>query len=509
MANDSTRNAPQRRKRRRRGVPKALVIFLIVLALAVGGVAGFFIGKGRGNSAPDLTEELARANQRITDLETVLELADIDPNADFFDDLNPLMDELPNSPETDALSGELSGVAGNNVLVSEGDVGSLEGSIPATEPTVVAEFEGGQVLSDEVLEQYNARVNEYMLRGQNVEDYAATLLEDVLTSVVREKLIYAKAEELGLTTITEEDEQAIEQEAQQQFEDQIDFFRDFAAQDGMTEEEVREATVAYLAEQNNITLDTIREQVRESWWQKKLEDSIASDITLTEEELQQVYDQVVADQQALYAENAADYEFARRYGEEIIAYNPEGYRTFKHILLAFSAEDAAQAGQLTSQIEALDPETEADEIETLNNELDALYASLQAEADEIMDRIQDGADFDQLIEEYGDDPEMDLEPTKTTGYYVCETSTTYSPSIVQACMALENVGEISEPVRSVTGLHIIRYQSDVTPGAVPLDEIRDALTADALEIKRYDAYEQQLAKWEEEAHIVYHKEALQ
>ena len=64
-------------------------------------------------------------------------------------------------------------------------------------------------------------------------------------------------------------------------------------------------------------------------------------------------------------------------------------------------------------------------------------------------------------------------------------------------MALENVGDYSAtPVISTSGVHIIYYYEDVPAGAVPLDEVRDALYDQTLETVSYthlDVYKRQPA----------------
>lgn len=70
-------------------------------------------------------------------------------------------------------------------------------------------------------------------------------------------------------------------------------------------------------------------------------------------------------------------------------------------------------------------------------------------------------------------------------------------------MLLENVGDVSEPVVSGSGVHLIRYESDVTPGAVPLEQVRDALVEEALTTLQEEYYLQQLDAWVEALHPVY------
>ena len=71
-------------------------------------------------------------------------------------------------------------------------------------------------------------------------------------------------------------------------------------------------------------------------------------------------------------------------------------------------------------------------------------------------------------------------------------------------MLLEKVGDVSEtPVISTSGVHIIRYESDVTPGAVPLEDVHDALFNETLEQMRADHFDAELKSWVEALHPTY------
>ena len=64
------------------------------------------------------------------------------------------------------------------------------------------------------------------------------------------------------------------------------------------------------------------------------------------------------------------------------------------------------------------PDVDAQRAEELNGELDTLYAKLEPTAEEVLDRVAEGVDFDSLIAEYGDDPEYELESVQRDGYYL-------------------------------------------------------------------------------------------
>ena len=137
----------------------------------------------------------------------------------------------------------------------------------------------------------------------------------------------------------------------------------------------------------------------------------------------------------------------------------------------------------------------------------ACMASVQDKLDEIYARIEAGEDFDALIAEYGEDAGMQSEPAKSTGYYVCADSTSLDLPFKTAAMLLEKVGDVSEPTLGQYGVHIIRYESDVTPGAVAFEQVQAALTEEALTQQQELHYQEKLEAWLSDLNVVYHYDA--
>ena len=238
----------------------------------------------------------------------------IDPNAAVFDGAQPLDPDV-----VSALDGGDAPANDNNVLVDGGD--SFAEPAATVAPAVVAEFGDVQVMSDEVLDAYNAEVNRQLLNGQDVSSYADSLLEETLQQVVEEKVKYAKAEELGLTEPSEEDEAAIDAAAQERYEQDLAFY---TINDGtMTEDEARQAAIERM-EADGITLETCRADIEDEWWEEKLRDYASQQVVLTDEAVQEVYDQYLSEQQASYDANPDQYEYARLYEETTVVYNPAG-----------------------------------------------------------------------------------------------------------------------------------------------------------------------------------------
>ena len=139
----------------------------------------------------------------------------------------------------------------------------------------------------------------------------------------------------------------------------------------------------------------------------------------------------------------------------------------------------------------------------------ACLASQQEKIDEIYQKLEDGEDFEALIEAYGEDPGMQNEPTKTRGYYVCSASTNWDANFTAGAMLLEKVGDVSKtPVIGGSGIHIIRYESDVQPGAVALDDVHDKLYDETLEDMKTEHFEEALDSWVEALKPEYHLDAF-
>ena len=182
----------------------------------------------------------------------------------------------------------------------------------------------------------------------------------------------------------------------------------------------------------------------------------------------------------------------------------------RDILIPFeNDEDEVKATELMDEISQLDPQTDAARIQEIEAELNPLFAPLEATAKEISDKLQAGESFMSLADQYGKDEMMESEPVRSEGYYINENSYLFSTEFIQGAMILDQPGQVSAPLRSPSGLHLVEYLSDVTPGDVPLDEVRETIEAQALEIRQRAYYDEQTAAMLEEANVQYYPERLQ
>lgn len=493
--------SPQQRRRSKRpaGVPIAMIAVIVVVALFFGGLAGYAIGV-RSNG---YRKQYEAAQEKITTLENQMAL--IGFSSDFSDANSWTFDDTDSTDEMNDLSGA---TPASDAFWSEAG-GITDALADDATPVVVAEFDGGQLMSNEIADAYNDAMGMLMLNFGDADSDASTVLNRVLEEELTKKVLHKKAEEMGLTELTSADLAAIETSAQAEFADHRAFYSNSVNTDGMTQTDANAAIDKYLSDQVGITLDGLIEQRKEEYWQDKLRDYIGASITVSDEEIQTEYDTLLSEQTASFSSNPDDYEYASILGETIV-YNPEGYRYVKHILLAFPDADTKNDAQaLINTIAALDPESQMAQIEEAQTQLDALYADLDKQAEDLIAQLNNGADFDSLVAQYGQDDAMKYEPTKSQGYRISANSKQWESAFIEGAMMLETPGQISVPVHTSSGVHIIRYESDVPAGAIPLADVRDAIVAQLRDEKVDDAYDEQAAKWLAESNPRYYPERLQ
>ena len=419
---------------------------------------------------------------------------------------------------------------------------------PYYEKQVVAEFgEDGIIWLDDAMKEYEAAASAYAQYGLSIDDYAAGIKEDILKTLVRDAVIDAKAAELGLSQLDDETVAKLKAEAAETFENYVDSYRSYFAAEDATDEEARAQTLAAL-ESYGLTQDALAQQTIDGYVDEQLYNHVTADVTVTDEEVQAKYDAMVAEAQESYSDDR-NYNNARNNGDTI-AWNPEGYRAVKHVLVKFDDDQAKQYSELHSTLDSLNAELEAldapaeteapaeesaapaeveeapaeatpevtpeptpeprsreeiqSDIGNIATEIEALYSQLLPQAQQVIDEFNGGADFDSLIEKYNADPGMQNEPTATNGYAVSANSTAWDPAFTEGAMAIEAAGQISGPVYGQNGIHVIYYLSDITPGPVALEDIADAVKDAALQDKTSETYDNQINAWVEEANPVYH-----
>ena len=433
---------------------------------------------------------------------------------------------------------------------------------------VVADYDGGQVKLIDVMNYYGQQMyylSFYQQLGYNVTSADVNAaLQDTAEYGVRSAAIAKEFEKRGLSLTDEEMENA-KSSAEKNWQEAYDAY--YAEAEGKTDEE-RAAQTEYNLYADGYSKEILEANSVLSAQYEKLSGVVQDEISeLTEEELVEAFNAKVSADEDKYGASPYSFESAMSSDTTTVYWVPEGYRTVKHILIIPEEEilkavtdarsaytDAAKVVEdLESQIEAMNDddaeettedaaeettdeaagETSEEEaepavtVEDLEAQLAeartaaealkadveaaeaACLASQQEKLDEIYARIEAGEDFAALIEAYGEDPGMQNEPTKTRGYYVCENSTRWDANFKNAAMALSNVGDVTEtPAIGSSGIHIIRYESDVAAGPVDLESVRDALYEETLNNAKSTHLSEAINSWVEALNPVYHLDAF-
>lgn len=476
---------PKAKKRKKGRISVQLTAILLIIALLFGAVLGFALGRSRQSEAEATIRAL---NERIAELEDSWATDLTDENIDA---LSLLAGE---SIDEESFTGD-----------DEAPLGYQEDALDAA---VVAEFKGGQLMSNEVASAYNDRVAGYIFSGYTEDEIPEELLTDLLEEMAGQKILMSKAQEMGVYELTDADKAEIAAEAEATISELVDMYRGFMDDGSRDEAAAIEATKAYLAENEGISYDSVYAMLSESWWMEKLYNEITKDVKIESADIIELYNEKLEDQKAAFSEFPEDFEATQMSGETIV-YNLEGYRAVK--LLSLSPDDAGAADTaaiIEEEIALLDPESDSESIARYQAELNAIYAPAEEKMQAVIQQINSGADFDEMLAKYGEDIGMQTDELRKTGYYVSRNSLLWPDQMISAAYALNNPGDISAPLRMNGSICILKYVGEVTPGAVSIDEMYDSISAEVLDYARAQAYEIQIAKWMEEAQIKYYPERM-
>ena len=420
-------------------------------------------------------------------------------------------------------------------------IGDERAELEKTYSAVLAEYDGGTVTQFDALapfySNYSNMVQLYSMFSMDITaDEITSMKQDAVENEVTDRAIRKEFESRGLTL--EKTEEEILAEAEESYQSSYEYYLGVVEGEDDAEKAARAELQMY---SEGFTLNRLVDLYTVMYQQEALQAAVEAEIEgVTDEELQAAYEEKLAADEETYTENPTNFEQDATDETAAICWIPEGYRTVKHVLVipeddVLQAVTDARNALKTAQTELSTLETELEKVgtddetrtaEEIQADIDAKNAELAdleaaaAEAEEVClasvkettDKIytdlEAGESIDDVMALYGEDPGMQSEPSMTTGYYVCADSTTWDANFTAGAMALENVGDFSaEPVISTSGVHIIYYNSDVTPGAVALEDVRDALYEQELEAKRTEHYQSELTSWVEALNPVYHLDA--
>ena len=421
---------------------------------------------------------------------------------------------------------------------------------PAAEPVLLATVNGQEIRSDnKAMQDLISYYTEfYASYGYDTTDPGMqSMFQAVGLEWAVESVLYSqKAQELNVPDMTEEQRASMTQTAKAEWDAAVEYYMTAVGNltETPTEEEkaaARETALAYIETNYGYSeesyVNSYIDGMRESQMRENVQKAVLGDINVTDDEIAAHFNEIVEDDKENYENNIPMYEYSTQYMNQSSYYVPEGYRGITHILLEVDEELMNNYKNLTASLEeqeeqaTADDNTETTEAPAENAEAPAETAEATAEpvtqemvdaarqaildsvkdkVDEINAKYQAGTPFADLIAEYGTDPGMTVEPNKTNGYAVHKESILYDPVFTEGAMALEKVGDISEPVLGTYGVHILHYTRDIPAGAVEMtDEIRSTLSNELQEELEQAAVSAMVADWISQADIQYTEEGQQ
>lgn len=402
------------------------------------------------------------------------------------------------------------------------------------QPLLLASVNGDEIWTnnEDMQKIVESNINYYAANGQDISD-DPTLYAYALESTIREILLEQKRKEHNIGDISDEDVSAIQKEAQDTWELNIQYFSE--ALGNLTEDSTESEIAAARLDALNY-IETYFGYTEESYLQSYVDESIADyyenkliEALITEDDVTARFNEIVEEDKETYEDNVSMYEFYTQYYGAVSYYMPKGYRGVSHILLdvdedlldnykalmakleeqqeAETADETTEnvdeaASEANENVEEAAVETTEETEEPVTQEMvdaakQAILDSVQSTVDEIMAKFEAGTPFADLVAEYGVDPGMKTEPYITEGYTIHkDTLTNYDPAFLEAALELKEVGDISDPILSSFGVHILYYLRDIPAGAVELtDEIKLAVTE--------ELFDDIVSEWEDSAEIVY------
>lgn len=344
---------------------------------------------------------------------------------------------------------------------------------------VAARYDGGVITAAEASAAYGD-IEAFLLdMGIDDPESAGASKEDMLQQLVEDRILEAKAKEAGVYELTDARRAEIEKDADAEFEAMIGEYSVYRAEPGMSDEELRKATIEFL-EENDITKEGVLNDKLDSAWRDDLKALTIGEQKFTEDDLKAFWEERAEQDEAVYLASFEEYELAADYGN-VLLFNPDGVRRINSILISFDDETMMK-------LFGMDDGTEIS-----GDELEALFKPLEEKAAEVLKRIEAGESFDALQAEFGS---IDMGTS-----YIGAKSTLYGDDYRDASMALEKPGDISAPVRTDLGVCLLRYDGDVPAGRVPFEDIKDSLQEEFRAEKESEIYNAQVEKWLEEAHV--------
>ncbi|MGN0779146.1 MAG: peptidylprolyl isomerase [Aristaeellaceae bacterium] len=303
--------------------------------------------------------------------------------------------------------------------------------------------------------------------------------------------------EAGQAEIDSETQSLLDQQARQTYESS---WQQMAAVIREESPDVPDEQIDAFLEDMGCTPDAYREELELELKNRRLLNLYCGEIALSDgEELEYYERQYVSVCRERYEGNIPLFEQEVLVGGGISYYIPEGYRRIKHIVMALPEDIADRLSALQSGSSAISQ----DAWQAL---LDAAGKTMKPKTDAIYQALQDGESFESQMALYSYDTAVAPEDA---GYLLHADSVLWDDGFLKAALALEHPGDVSEPVVTTAGVHIILYAGDEPAGPLALTkEQQELLKQAALADKQTQELEALVSQHRSDYEIETHPEWL-
>ncbi|MBQ7304626.1 MAG: SurA N-terminal domain-containing protein [Clostridia bacterium] len=216
----------------------------------------------------------------------------------------------------------------------------------------------GQV-QDEVAYQLSYMNYIYSMYGMafdaNDPETIAQAQQQVIDYLIEEAVLTQKIDELGLSTLTEEEQAALDAQVEAAWTQNLDSVKASYFADTELAGEELDAALTAKCEELGVTRESLVKAETAYLLQDKLYNHIVKDVTVTDEELLAAYTENVEADRATFETTPSAYGARINNASTTAYYRPAGYRMVKQILVEFTPDDLA----LLNEVEGLIAEQKA------------------------------------------------------------------------------------------------------------------------------------------------------
>jgi len=362
------------------------------------------------------------------------------------------------------------------------------GGAPGSRGGVVATVEGVEIPYSQYDKSFNNLINFY--RDQFKNQFSEDLIQrldlktQALDALIHRKLLLLESDNLDIRVSDEELVNHIQSFPAFQKDNKYNqtYYDNYIQFNRLThlgfEEGQREALRIEKLEKM-ISGNTLVSQTEVLDAFKNVEESVKFDyIVFSEDHFETAEPVNETDLKSYYDKNKVQFEVPNQIKVDYVKVNPKDFEDsivpseediqeyYDTKIANFRVEKKYTASHILFQLEP----TKLDEKASDEEKQKATEEAAQKEALDALKKIRDGADFKKLAEELSDDPS-----SGDNGGSLGEFSRGTMVPEFEAALEKLKPGEISEPVKSPFGYHIIRLEKKTDARIKPLPEVKDAI----------------------------------